>query len=202
MGILSSNTSLTRYQVNGQLSDPVVDTFVQHLAQHAIVEIDDEDSDKSIGWTTLEEPFNPEFIVSKIMMGVYFIFSFRIDKKTIPSKIINKQYRQQTLLKLKESGKEYLSRDEKKRIKEDIIHQLYIKIPATPNLFDIVWNYEKSILWFFSTQKSANEEFEAFFTKTFKLNLIRHFPYTAAQNILADSEKAVFDKLVPSFFTE
>ena len=84
MGILSSNTSLTRYQVNGQLSDPVVDTFVQHLAQHAIVEIDDEDSDKSIGWTTLEEPFNPEFIVSKIMMGVYFIFSFRIDKKTIP----------------------------------------------------------------------------------------------------------------------
>ena len=202
MGILSSNTSLTRYQVNGQLSDPVVDTFVQHLAQHAIVEIDDEDSDKSIGWTTLEEPFNPEFIVSKIMMGVYFIFSFRIDKKTIPSKVINKQYRQQTLLKLKESGKEYLSRDEKKRIKEDIIHQLYIKIPATPNLFDIVWNYEKSILWFFSTQKSANEEFEAFFTKTFKLNLIRHFPYTAAQNILADSEKAVFDKLVPSFFTE
>ena len=105
-------------------------------------------------------------------------------------------------MKLKESGKEYLSRDEKKRIKEDIIHQLYIKIPATPNLFDIVWNYEKSILWFFSTQKSANEEFEAFFTKTFKLNLIRHFPYTAAQNILADSEKAVFDKLVPSFFTE
>ena len=202
MCILSSNTSLTRYQVNGQLSDPVVDTFVQHLAQHAIVEIDDEDSDKSIGWTTLEEPFNPEFIVSKIMMGVYFIFSFRIDKKTIPSKVINKQYRQQTLLKLKESGKEYLSRDEKKRIKEDIIHQLYIKIPATPNLFDIVWNYEKSILWFFSTQKSANEEFEAFFTKTFKLNLIRHFPYTAAQNILADSEKAVFDKLVPSFFTE
>jgi recombination associated protein RdgC len=202
MGLLSSNVSITRYQVLGQLAEPIMDTLTRLLIQNAIVEIDDEDMDQSAGWTSFEDPFTPDFSGSTFVMGSQFIFSFRMDKKAIPSKVINKKYRQEMTKRMKESGKEFFSRNEKKQIKEDVIRELSIRIPATPNVFDILWNYEKSTIWFFSTQKSANEAFEVFFTKTFKLNLVRRFPYTAAMESLADSEKDLLNRLTPSHFME
>jgi hypothetical protein len=202
MGLLSSNVSITRYQVQGQLPDPLMDTMTRLLTQNAIVEIDDEDLDQSAGWTSLEDPFTPDFTGSTFVMGFHFIFSFRMDKKTIPSKVVNKKYRQEINKKLKESGKEFLSRNEKKQIREDVIRGLSIRIPATPNVYDILWNYEKNSLWFFSTQKSANEAFEIFFNKSFKLNLVRRFPYTAALEFLVDYEKDLLNRLTPSHFME
>ena len=202
MGILSSNASITRYQVLGQITDPVMDTLIKLLSQHTIEEIDAESVDKSIGWTSFEDPFKPDFSQSSFVIGVYFLFSFRIDKKAIPTKVVAKQYHIESEKRLKESGKEALSRNEKKQIKEDVLHELSLRIPATPNVFDILWNYEKSTLWFFSTQKSANEEFESFFTKTFKLNLIRQFPYTAAMNVLTENQKDLLDRLPPSRIVE
>ena len=202
MGLLSSNVSITRYQVLGQLADPLMDNLTRLLTQNAIVEIDDEDMDQSAGWTSFEDPFNPDFSGSTFVMGSQFIFSFRMDKKAIPSKVVNKKFRQEIKKRLKESGKDFLSRNEKKQIKEDVIRGLSLRIPATPNVYDILWNYEKSSLWFFSTQKSANEAFEIFFTKSFKLNLVRRFPYTAAQEFLTDSEKDMLNRLTPSHFME
>jgi hypothetical protein len=202
MSILSSSVSITRYQVLGQLADPLMDTLTRLLTQNAIVEIDDEDVDQSAGWTSFEDPFTPDFIGSAFVMGSQFIFSFRMDKKAIPSKVINKRFRQQITKLLKESGKEFLSRNEKKQIKEDVIRELSLRIPATPNVYDVLWNYEKSSIWFFTTQKSVSEAFEVFFTKSFKLNLVRRFPYTAAMESLTNSEEDMLNKLTPSQIME
>ena len=57
--------------------------------------------------------------------------------------------------------------------------------------------------WFFSNLKSAIEELETLFSKTFKLTLIRVFPFTMA-NLLADltePEKDRLAKLAPTAFT-
>ncbi len=83
--------------------------------------------------------------------------------------------------KLAESGREHLSRNEKKDIKEHVTNVLILRIPATPNIYDIIWNYEESSLWFFSNQKAANEELETLFSKSFRLSLVRLFPYTMAE---------------------
>ena len=53
----------------------------------------------------------------------------------------------------------YLARDEKKMLKESVISALTLRIPATPKVYDLIWNYEDCLLWFFSTLKSANDEF-------------------------------------------
>jgi recombination associated protein RdgC len=202
MGLLSSNVSITRYQVLGQLADPIMDTMARLLTQNAIVEIDEEDTDQSAGWTSFEDPFTPDFTGSTFVMGSQFIFSFRMDKKAISPKVVNKKYRQEMTKRLKERGKDFFSRNEKKQIKEDVTRELSLRIPATPNVYDVLWNYEKSSIWFFSTQKSANEAFEVFFTKSFKLNLVRCFPYTAALKFLKDSEKDLLHKLTSSHFME
>jgi len=61
----------------------------------------------------------------------------------------------------------------------------------------LVWEYDTASLWFFSNLKAANEALETLFIKSFKLQLIRLFPYTAADRMagLSDKERNVLRKL-------
>ena len=204
MSLLSSTASITRYKVEGQLEEPVMETITNRLKQHTIVEIDEDDSEKIVGWTSFETPYQPSFEGSSFIIGSYLIFSLRIDKKSIPAKIVKKHYSIEIAKKLAESDREQLSRNEKQAVKDHVISVLSKRIPATPNIYDLIWNYEDSVLWFLSTQKAANEELETLFSKSFKLTLIRMFPYTIADltSGLSEQDREILSKLSPSDFTE
>jgi DNA recombination-dependent growth factor C len=144
------------------------------------VEIDDDPSEKSVGWTAHAAPFAPDFEGSNFAIGSYMVFSLRIDKKAIPAKVVRKLTDREIARRLVESGRDGLSRAEKQDIREAVLDRLATRIPATPNVYDVVWNHEAETLWFFSTQKAANEELETIFARSFGLTLIRLFPYTLA----------------------
>ncbi len=181
MRLLSSSVSITRYKVKGEIQGPLIKTVMEGLNKNSIIEIDNESMEKTAGWTSFDNPYLPDFETSSCVIGAHFVFSLRIDKKSIPSKIIKKYYTIEVAKKLAESGREHLSRNEKKDIREHVTNALILRIPATPNIYDIIWNYEESSLWFFSNQKAANEELETLFSKSFRLSLIRLFPYTMAE---------------------
>jgi len=181
MRLLSSSVSITRYKVKGEIQGPLIKTVMEGLSKNSIIEIDNESMEKTAGWTSFDNPYLPDFETSSCVIGAHFVFSLRIDKKSIPSKIIKKYYTIEVAKKLAESGREHLSRNEKKDIREHVTNALILRIPATPNIYDIIWNYEESSLWFFSNQKAANEELETLFSKSFRLSLIRLFPYTMAE---------------------
>ncbi len=203
MGLLSSTVSVSRYKVKGELKEAVLENVYNGLTKNVIREIDDNPVEKSVGWTSLDSPYAPDFEGSSFVIGTLFAFSMRIDKKSIPSKIIQKQYTISMAKQLKKTGREYLSRNEKKLLKEAVTNALCLRIPATPNIYDLVWNMEESWLWFFSNQKAANEDLETLFAKSFNLSLIRLFPYTAADSLadLSDANKDVLSKLSPTEFT-
>jgi len=204
MGLLSSSVSITRYNVQGDLEKPVIETVAAALKKNSISEIDDHTSEITTGWTSFDNPYQPNFEGASFVFGTYLVFSLRIDKKSIPAKTIQKYYNIEMAQKLKESGREFLSKNEKKMIKDHVINLLSLRIPATPNIYDVLWNYEEASLWFFSNLKAANEEFESLFSKSMKLSLIRLFPYTSAQLTagLSDSELDILAKLTPAKFTE
>jgi len=204
MGLLSSSISVTRYRIEGDLEKPVVETVAAALKKNAISEIDDHASEITAGWTSFNHPYQPNFEGSSFVFGTYLLFSLRMDKKSIPSKTIQKYYTLEMSRKLKATGRKYLSKNEKKMIKDHVINVLSLRIPATPNIYDVLWNYEGASLWFFSNLKAANEEFESMFSKSFKLTLIRLFPYTTALLTagLSDSELDILAKLSPTQFTE
>lgn len=204
MGILSSTVSLTRYRVNGTFSDTPIERVEEGLKKFKIQDIDQEPSELSLGWTSLFDPFNPDFSGSSFLVGSFFVFSLRIDKKSVPVKVINKHVDIQQKKRLAESGREFLSKNEKRELKEEVKNFLLLRVPSVPNVFDLVWDYDNSLLWFFSTQKSANEELESLFLKSFNINLIKLFPYTLAdfELGLSDAEKDVLLKLNPSSFME
>lgn len=204
MSILSSTVSITRYKVQGKISAPIIDNISHGLKSNTILEIDNQISDKAIGWTSFDKPFQPDFDGSSFVYGNYFVFALRIDKKNIAAKVLKKHYTIEVAKRMADSGRDFLSKNEKKLVKEHVISGLSLRIPATPNVYDLVWNYEDSMIWFFSNLKAANEELETLFSKSFNLSLIRLFPYTAAQLSadLSDSQLDELQKISPTQFVK
>ena len=204
MGIFSLSVSITQYHIEGKLQEPILETVANGLKKQAVEEIDNESSDKAIGWACFDDPFSTDFNQSPFLIGTHLVFSMRIDKKSIPAKVVQKHYSLEMKKRLKNSGREFLSKTEKKEIKDHVLHVLNLRIPATPNIYDLIWNYESNSLWFLSNLKGANEELETLFTRSFKLKLIRLFPYTMAAltSPLSDMEKDAVSQLTPTRFTE
>jgi len=133
------------------------------------------------GWTPYESPYHPDFEKFSFTFGTYFLFSLRIDKKSIPAKLIQKHMAIEMENKKEKSGRDFLSKNEKSELKDMVTDKLMRQIPAVPNVYDVLWDYESSNLLFFSTQKAANEFFETIFLKSFNLKPIRLFPYTIVE---------------------
>jgi recombination associated protein RdgC len=204
VGILSSVVSITRYKVEGKLKEPVLETILNGLELNSVSEIDDDISERAVGWTSFESPFNPDFRGSSFDYGSYLSFSLRIDKKTIPPKVLKKYRDIESARRLAESGRTYLSKDEKQSIKENVTTLFHRKLPATPHVYDVLWNLAGSRLLFFSNLKVANEELETLFFKSFRLTLIRLFPYTIADLTvdLSPDERDRLLNLTPTSFME
>ncbi|MDY6853100.1 MAG: recombination-associated protein RdgC [Thermodesulfobacteriota bacterium] len=203
MGFLSSSVSVTRYKVEGKVREPFFDTIADGLKRDAIKDSDDGISVKRIGWTSFDRPFAPDFDGSSFVIGSNLVFSLRIDKKVIPQKIIKKYYSIEVSRQLTKSGRQYLMRDEKKLIKDKVMDTLILRIPATPFIYDVIWDIDRSLLWFFSNLKSANEELETLFSQSFNLSLIRLFPFTIGDLIigLSNKDRDILSKLTSTKFT-
>jgi DNA recombination-dependent growth factor C len=204
MSLLSSTVSITCYKVSGELQKPVLDTVYNGLTRHTIRSIDDEPVEKTVGWTSFKNPYLPDFESSSFVIGSYLVFSLRLDKKTIPANVIRKNVAVEMEKQLKRSGRNYLSTNEKKTIRDHVTASLGRRIPATPNVYDLIWNLEEYRLWFFSNLKAANEALETLFLKSFNLTLIHLFPYTTADLALGleSPDRDRLAQLEPTKFTE
>jgi recombination associated protein RdgC len=202
MSFLSSSISITRYKVEGRLKAPVLETVAAGLKKNAISEIDNQSSEKAVGWTSFKKPYQPDFSGSDFVYGNFLVFSLRIDKKSIPPKVVKKYFMIESTRRLADSGRQQLSRSENQIIRDQVIERLNLKVPATPHVYDLIWNYEDSVLWFFSNLKASNEELETLFLRSFDLSLIRMVPYTAAHlaSDLTAAEKDILIEISPTKF--
>jgi recombination associated protein RdgC len=181
MGLISSTHSMSRYHIEGQFETAVMDEVRKGLIENAIPKQENMYEELSAGWTPYESPYNPDFEKFSFIFGTYFLFSLRIDKKSIPMKLVQKEMALAMEKKKEESGRDFLSKNEKSELKETILDVLMHKIPSIPNLYDVLWSYEDKNLFLFTTQKAANELFETIFLNSFGLKPIRLFPYTITE---------------------
>lgn len=204
MGLMASTASLTRYRVNGKLGENPIEQVELALKRYRIVEIDNEPLEAATGWTNLNDPFHPDFDGSSFLVASFFVFSLRIDKKSVPANVFKKHVVLEEKKRLRESGREFLSKTEKKELRDDVKQILLSRMPPVPHVYDVVWDFENNLLWFYSTQKAANEELETLFLKSFNINLVKLFPYTIADLAmdLPDQDKDILYKLKPTRFME
>jgi DNA recombination-dependent growth factor C len=189
--------------VEGRIPDPLLDSVRAGLKNFMIREIDNDPAEKSSGWTCFENPYEPDFEKAGLVFGTWFVFCLRIDKKQIPAAVLRKHLNMAVARRLSGTGRTRLTRNEKQELRDEVARRLYVRIPATPNVYEVVWNYEAGTLLFFSTRKAANEELEEIFAKTFQLSIVRMFPFTEADQAcgLTDGQKDSLYRLNPSAFT-
>lgn len=181
MGLISSTHAVSRYHVDGDIDGSVLEEVRNGLVKNAITKMESEYDEISAGWAPVESPYNPDFQKYTFQFGTYFLFSLRIDKKSIPAKLVQKHMALEIEKKLEQTGRDFISKNEKSEIKDHVMDILMHKVPAVPNIYDVLWDYEGKNLYFFTTQKAANEFFETIFFKSFHLKPIRLFPYTIVE---------------------
>ena len=201
MGLLSSAVSINRYRVEGEVKGPVLDNIGKGLRLNVFVELDDI-SEKSVGWTSFHSPFRPQFQGTSFVFEPHLVFSLRVDKKVVPPKVFKKHFALASAQHLEKTGRNFVTREEKEMLKEKVLTELRSRIPATPEVYDLVWRYEERTVWFFSFLKAANEELETLFAQSFNLTLIRLFPFTIADLAagLSNDERDGLVKVSPTAF--
>ncbi|MGM0419128.1 MAG: recombination-associated protein RdgC, partial [Thermodesulfobacteriota bacterium] len=195
MGLLTSTSSFLRYRIEDESQEISSENIRQKLKDNSFPEIPDSEMSESVsGWTTFENPFDPDFESDHIAYGNNIVFCLRTDKKSVPKKIVDKHIAVESKKAMRESGRDYLSKNEKKKLKEEIILRLSLSIPATPDIYEVLWIPDKKEVLFFSGQKSVNEVFETLFRQTFSLSLIRLFPYTKVyfSSSIEENSKNIF----------
>jgi recombination associated protein RdgC len=199
MGLISATHSISRYHIDGKIEDSPLVEIKKGLILNSMPVHENYYDEISAGWTPFESPYNPDFEKYTFQFGSYFVFSLRIDKKSIPKNLIQKNVEMEIAKKMEKTEQDFISKAEKKEIKEMVIDVLMHKIPATPSIYEILWNYEENILYFFSTQKAANSVFETIFHKSFNLKPILLFPYTLveARSKFSDTQKDKVMSLTP-----
>jgi DNA recombination-dependent growth factor C len=181
MGFLSATVSMSRYRITDSFDTEPMEQVRDGLIRHAIPTLENEYEEISAGWTPFESPYLPDFEKFPFVFGTYFLFSLRIDKKSIPAKLVHKQMAIEIEKKKHASGRDFVSKNEKSEIKETVMDVLMHKMPAIPNVYDLLWDYDTGNLFLFTTQKAANEFFETIFFKSFNLKPVRLFPYTLVE---------------------
>jgi recombination associated protein RdgC len=199
MGLISASHSICRYHIDGKIDDSPLVEIKKGLILNSMPVQENYYDELSAGWTPFESPYNPDFEKYPFQFGIYFVFSLRIDKKSIPKNLIQKHVAIEIAKKMEKSEQDFISKAEKKEIKEMVVDILMQKIPANPTIYEILWNYETNTLYFFSTQKAANALFETIFYKSFNLKPIRLFPYTLVEtrSKFSDTQKDKVMSLTP-----
>lgn len=180
MGILSSAQTITRYKVEGKIDGSILETVRGGLIKNAMPEIQDEHEEVMVGWVPFEKPYNPNFEAYPFQYGTDFVFSLRIDKKSVPAKVLAREHALAIEAKKKDTGRDFLSKNEKRELRDVVFQLLLSKAPFVPTIHEVCWSYEDQSLMLFSSAKAAIEIFETMFLKSFDLKPIRLFPYTMA----------------------
>jgi len=204
MGLMSPSASVTRYRVEGKPLSPVLETLRKGLTAFAVKEIDAGPADRTSGWTAFNHPYLPVFDDDSWVQDPFLVFSLRVDRKVLSSRVLQKHLQLAAQEKAAELKIPFLSRKEKDLLQDQVKTTLQRRIPSTPRVFDIVWNLEAGSLFFFSNLRSANEELDALFSKSFGPTLVRLFPYTLAAFMsgLSPRQQDRMLKLSPAKFTE
>ena len=102
--------------------------------------------------------------------------------------------------RLAQQNKNFISRERKKEIKEEVILKLRQHFLPVPAEFNVLWNLDGNIIWLAATQNSVIDLFSEHFRTTFELNLEPLTPLNLAITLLDEEGLAKLDRLEETQF--
>lgn len=199
MGFASRSVSIMRYRVKGEVEGSFWDVVDEGVRRHAFREIVGPGDEVGMGWASVEDFTDAEFQGASYIFGSYVALSLRVDTVRVPSKILEMHLKQQCKKLLEESGRQRLSSAQRRELKDNLKEALKKQVFPSIQVFELIWDTARSVVYFGSLAIKARERVEDHFKKSFGLTLIPLIPYMRAEEILSSaSAKASLERLTPS----
>lgn len=203
MAILSTSVSLTRYRVVEDIPDALLRTVPERLKRYAFQDIDHTADERSFGWVNIDHMLDTAWRLSPPEKASYMAFALRLETRRISPAVYKKHMLvslEAEMEKSREEGKDFVSRERKKELKEQVRLKLLARTLPVPALFEVVWNPRDNRLYFGSTNAKSRELFEDLFSQTFELTLEPLTPFFLAMAMLGEGAAQNLEKLEPTVF--
>jgi len=201
MSFLGGSAGFSRFSVNGELPDNLLEFIGERVRACSFEDIDDNFEEYSIGWVSVVNMFDSSFDYASHLCGDYVVLSLRVDERKVSPSILKKYVQKEEERIKKEKQIPKLSRSAKTELKERIKTELTRKAFPIPAVYDLVWSLSDSSLYFFSTNKKAQALLEDFFKECFGLTVQMQIPYVTAERLLTGEDQlARLERLAPEIF--
>ena len=181
MGFAARSVSLMRYRVREEIKGAFWDAVDEGVRKGAFRALETPGDEIGMGWTSIDDFTDNSFKAASYARGNYVALSMRIDAVRVPPRVLEMQLKKESSKLREQSGVQRLSatqlRDLKDRLKESLRTQVFPSI----QVYDMIWETAKAVVYFGSHASRARERFEEHFKKSFGLTLVPLVPYLLAQ---------------------
>lgn len=135
--------------------------------------IDKEAIQKTYGAVTFEDYRSTDFGPSTTEFGEYVVFSVRIDERKIPNAALQRQVDDaidEEMKQAKKEGRNFLGKERRKEIKDQIRLKLLAITPPSPSVADVWWNTKTNLLFLTDKSKGFVEALERMWKIAFGIN--------------------------------
>jgi len=204
MGFSGTSCSCVRYRVLEHPSDELWMQIPTLLRRYAFKDIDAlPGEERSFGWTSFDDMLDTEWAAIPPAKGAYVTFALRLETRRVPPAVLKKHHAIALLeekRRMAEQGKQFISRERKKELREQVQQRLMRHFLPIPAIFDVIWARDSGMVYFASTQRKILDMFEEYFVRTFELPLEQLTPYGLAAISLTEHELHRLDTLEPTNF--
>lgn len=203
MPLMSASGSFTRYKIVGDVPDTVLRDPAEALKHHAFQDIDATADERSFGWVSFEDMLDSHFTSAPPQKAHYLLFTLRLDTRRISPAVFKKHLRVALDAERrsgKEDGRNFLTKDRKTEIADQVRLRLMARSLPIPAVFDVVWNLDTHDVFLCSTNSKVKALFEDLFTLTFELHLEPMTPSFLAARLLGEAKSKDLEDIEPSPF--
>jgi DNA recombination-dependent growth factor C len=198
MGFASRSVSMMRYRVRGEIGGSFWDAVDEGIRKGSFREIDAPGDELGMGWVSMEDFTDTQLVGASYVRGNYIALSLRVDAVRVPPRILEIHVKQETKKLLEQSGRQRLSSAQRRELKERVKESLKKQAFPSIQVFDLIWDTSKAVVYFGSHSVKPRERLEAHFKKCFGLTLIPLLAYIRAEELLEGRlEKQILEKLKP-----
>ncbi len=127
--------------------------------------------DHATGFALFEDPLSTEFSEGEVFYDPLALFSFRIDKLSVPANTARLYIKRRVQERLDSTRRMKMPREEREEISDGVKMELLRRALPSITAIDVVWDMNAGRIRFHSTSAAANEEFLIRFNQYIGLKL-------------------------------
>jgi DNA recombination-dependent growth factor C len=176
MGILKGALTVRRYKVAGDVPADFRSVYVERLDEHAFHE-PPRSQEEAEGWVQVHNLLDNSFQdTGRWLYGDVAVFALRVDKKTLPARLLAAHVAKECERWCAEQGKERCPASVRTEIRDRISDEWLQKVLPRVAITEAAWSISGGWLLLHSHSETVADRFRKRFLRTFGLTLVEFSP--------------------------